>query len=169
MVVHRATTQDAEEFARVLATVAEEGLLATEAPVDIESWSAKARRTIDGPEPDSLWVLEDHGRVVGAAGVHSTAVAGVLSLGMMVLAEFRGRGGGRALLASALDHARASGAHKLELEVWPDNAPAIKLYETAGFEVEGLGRAHYRRRDGSLRSALLMAIALASQDDTKQA
>ena len=164
MVVHRATTQDAEAFARVLARVAEEGLLATEAPVDLETWTAKARKTIEGPEPDSLWILEDEGRIVGAAGVHSTAVAGVLSLGMMVLPEFRGRGGGRALLASALEHVRASGAHKLELQVWPENVAAIELYKSAGFEVEGLRRSHYRRRDGSLKSALLMAQLLASEE-----
>jgi len=149
----------------VLARVAEEGLIATEAPVDLASWTAKARKTIEGPEPDSLYVLEDDGRIVSAAGVHSTPVAGVLSLGMMVLPEFRGRGGGRALLRSVLEHARASGAHKLELQVWPDNIAAVELYKSAGFEVEGLRRSHYRRRDGSLRSALLMAVVLATQDD----
>jgi hypothetical protein len=31
---------------------------------------------------------------------------------------------------------------------------------TPGFEVEGLRRSHYRRRDGSLRSALVMARLL---------
>jgi putative acetyltransferase len=148
-----------------LARVAEEGLIATEAPVDLANWTAKARKTIEGPEPDSLYVLEDDGRIVGAAGVHSTPVAGVLSLGMMVLPEFRGRGGGRALLMSVVEHARASGAHKLELQVWPDNVAAVELYKSAGFEVEGLRRSHYRRRDGSLRSALLMAVVLATQDD----
>ena len=50
--------------------------------------------------------------------------------------------------------------HKLELEVWPDNGPAISLYARYGFEVEGLRRSHYRRRDGSLRSSLIMARLL---------
>ena len=165
MVVRRANSQDANAFVRILAQVAEEGLIATEAPIDVGTWTAKARKTIEGAEPDSLWVLENNGRIVGAAGVHSTAVAGVLSLGMMVLPEFRGRGGGRALLRSALEHARSSDAHKLELEVWPDNEPAIALYKSAGFEIEGLRRSHYRRRDGSLRTALLMAVVLVSQNE----
>ena len=47
--------------------------------------------------------------------------------------------------------------HKVELEVFPDNAAAIGLYRSFGFEQEGLRRDHYRREDGSLRSALLMA------------
>lgn len=64
------------------------------------------------------------------------------------------------MLDTGLEHARSGGAHKVVLEVWPDNARAIALYARAGFQVEGLRRAHYRRRDGSLRSALLMAYLL---------
>jgi putative acetyltransferase len=63
-------------------------------------------------------------------------------------------------LEAILQHARASRAHKVELEVWIDNARAIALYASAGFEVEGLRRSHYRRRDGRLRSTLLMARLL---------
>ena len=59
-----------------------------------------------------------------------------------------------------LEHARASGAHKIELEVWPDNEPAIALYASAGFVREGHRRDHYRRRDGSLRSSVLMGLLL---------
>jgi putative acetyltransferase len=76
---------------------------------------------------------------------------------MMLLPEARGRGAGRALLDAALEHARRVGAHKVDLEVWPDNGRAIALYAAAGFTVEGLRDRHYRRRDGSLRSSLIMA------------
>lgn len=78
-------------------------------------------------------------------------------LGMAILAEARGRGGGRALLNAILEHARPAGAHKVELEVWVDNARTIALCASVGFEVEGLRRDHYRRRNGQLRSALIMA------------
>ncbi len=97
--------------------------------------------------------------MVGQAGVQASGAQGVVSFGMAVLAEARGRGGGRELLEAVLDHARTAGAHKLELEVWP-NGRAIGLYASGGFEVEGLRRRHYRRRDGSLRSALVMAVLL---------
>jgi putative acetyltransferase len=76
---------------------------------------------------------------------------------MAILPEARGQGGGRALLTALQDHAHATGAHKISLEVWTDNARAIALYAAAGFEVEGLRRDHYRRRDGALRSTLIMA------------
>ena len=164
MTVREATSADAEAMALVIAAVAEEGSIATEAPVDVADRARRFRETIEGEGPAAAWVLEDGGRVVGNAGIHETHAAGVLALGMAILAEARGRGGGRALLEATLEHARACGAHKLELEVWPDNAAAIALYASAGFAVEGVRRDHYRRRDGSLRSALLMARPLGDGD-----
>ena len=92
-----------------------------------------------------MWVLCDGGRVVGTTTALER-VTGVLSLGMMLLPEARGRGGGRALLDAVLEHARGAGAHKVDLEVWPDNGRAITLYAAAGFTVEGLRDRHYRRR-----------------------
>jgi putative acetyltransferase len=50
------------------------------------------------------------------------------------------------------------------LEVWLDNARAVAVHATAEFEVEGLRRNHYRRRDGRLRSALLMARLLQADE-----
>jgi putative acetyltransferase len=160
VIVREARSEDAEAMARVIAAVAEEGLIATEPPVDIAARAERLRGAIEGEGPAAGWVLEDGGRQVGNAAVRESEAPGVLSLGMAILPEARARGGGRALLEAIIDHARACGAHKLELEVWPDNAPAIGLYTSAGFEVEGFRRDHYRRRDGSLRSALLMARLL---------
>lgn len=115
-----------------MAAVAEEGWLATEPPVDLEDRAQRFRETIEGQGPAALWVLEDDGRVVGHAGLHETEAAGVLTLGIAILPEARGRGGGRGLLQAIVDHAHSCGAHKLELEVWPDNARALALYEGPG-------------------------------------
>jgi putative acetyltransferase len=159
LLVRRARLTDAEAMARVVAEVAEEGFLGSEAPVDVGARAERFRELIAGDGPEAAWLLEDGGAVVGNAALHAR-VSGVLSLGMAILPVARGRGGGRALLEAAIEHARASGAHKLDLEVWVDNARAISLYASAGFEVEGLRRDHYRRRDGRLRSTLLMAHRL---------
>ena len=153
-------------MARVIAAVAEEGLIATEPPVDVAARAARFREMTRAEGPKAAWVVEDDGRIVGNGDVHESPTPGVLVLGMSLLAEARGRGGGRALLEAMIEHAQATGSHKLELEVWPDNAAAIALYESAGFEVEGMRRDHYRLRDGSLRSALLMALLLDSAPDT---
>ena len=139
------------------ASVAEEGFLGGQPPIDLDDRVGRFRELMERGDPAAVWVLEDeHGHVVGHAATQES-VTGVLSLGMAVLAPARGRGGGRALLKAVQDHARSCGAHKISLEVWTDNARAISLYAAAGFEVEGLRRDHYRRRDGRLRSTLIMA------------
>jgi ribosomal protein S18 acetylase RimI-like enzyme len=153
MKVRRAWIGDIDEAARVVAVVAEEGFLGAQPPVDLGDRAQRFRELI---ERDAVWVLEHEGKVVGYAGAPET-VPGVLSIGMAILPGARGQGGGRALLAAIQEHARAVDAHKISLEVWTDNARAIALYAAAGFQVEGLRRDHYRRRDGSLRSTLIMA------------
>ncbi len=148
---------DARAFAEVVAEVAAEGRwIVTEAPVDVEEFGRRVLATIKHGD-DRLWVLEDAGEVVGCLGLHATRVPGVLVVGMSVRAGWRGRGGGRMLLRAAIAHARAIDVAKVELEVFPWNARAIALYASAGFQVEGLRRAHYPRKDGTRWPALLMA------------
>jgi len=115
--------------------------------------------------PDAaLYVAEVDGDLVGrlslARDPHRSS-AHVADLGVMVSASHRRRGIGRALLAQAEEWARQSGVAKLELHVFPHNAPALGLYEKLGYEREGLRRAHYRRPDGRLVDAILMAKQLA--------
>ena len=77
--------------------------------------------------------------------------------GTWLLPGFRGRGHGRALLDAALSAATRLDVRKIELEAFTDNDAAIALYSAAGFEVEGTKRDHYRREDGSIKSAVMMA------------
>jgi putative acetyltransferase len=59
-----------------------------------------------------------------------------------------------------MDWSRAHGAHKVTLSVWPHNERALRLYMSHGFGVEGRLRRHWRRRNGELWDALLMALVL---------
>lgn len=161
--VRNAEVTDVGAMAQVMAIVAEEGSIGTEPPVDVDELAQRFRRTLESPGNSAVWVLEESGRVLGHASARDTGAPGVQTLGMIIVPEGRGRGGGRALLDEAIQHARDCRAHKLELEVWPDNARAIALYARVGFEVEGYRRDHYRRRDGTLRSTLLMALLLADR------
>ena len=56
---------------------------------------------------------------------------------MLIIAGWRGLGLGTLMLDSAIVWATGSGAHKMALEVWPDNTAALELYRQAGFIEEG--------------------------------
>jgi RimJ/RimL family protein N-acetyltransferase len=155
MQIRDATFEDCDALGAAMKVVVDEGRwLATERGTTELELANRFRQAI--LEGDRLLALEEEGAVIGALGLHSTQAEGVASLGMWVLPQHRGRGGGRMLIEAALA-ARPEEVHKIELEVWPDNSAAISLYRELGFEEEGLRRDHYRRRDGSLRSSLIMA------------
>ena len=98
------------------------------------------------------------GRLSLARDAHP-ASAHVADLGLMVAADARRQGVGRALLAAAVDWARSSGVRKIELHVFPWNEAGIKLYERFGFVQEGYRRNHYLRGDEYV-DAILMAYEL---------
>lgn len=157
--IRPARPDDAEALGRGMKMVVDEGRwLATESSATVEELTG---RFLDAFEAEHiLLVLEEQGRLTGCVGLHPSAVAGVCALGMWVLPERRGQGAGRRLLEAVLAEARRRAVRKVELEVFPDNPRALALYASAGFELEGFRRDHYLREDGSLRSALLMALLL---------
>jgi putative acetyltransferase len=113
--------------------------------------------------PDAaVYVAEEEGTIVGRLSLARDphpASHHVADLGLMVAATHRRRGIGRMLLEQAVTWARDAGVRKLELHVFPWNEPAIRLYETFGFEREGLRRDHYRRGREYV-DAILMAYRL---------
>jgi len=84
----------------------------------------------------------------------------VADLGLMVARSHRRQGVGRALLAQAVEWARDVGVTKLELHVFPHNEPALRLYESFGFEREGYRKGHFLRA-GEPVDAILMAMEVA--------
>lgn len=74
-----------------------------------------------------------------AGGVIAAALLGVRGTrtwigGFGVAPEYRGSGYAKRLLAHMIDEARTHGASEMWLEVLAENAPAIALYESAGFQ-----------------------------------
>ncbi|HEX5982889.1 MAG TPA: GNAT family N-acetyltransferase [Solirubrobacterales bacterium] len=154
MQVRDATFEDCDALGAGMKVVVDEGVwLATAEATELELANRFRQAILEGHQ---LFVLEDEGGIVGSLGVQPTQAEGVTALGMWVLPSHRRRGGGRMLLEAALA-ARPEEVHKIELEVFPENEGAIALYRQMGFAEEGLRRDHYRRRDGSLRSALIMS------------
>ena len=79
-------------------------------------------------------------------------------LGMAVHRDFRRRGIGRSLMQAALELAvNWYNLTRIELDVFTDNEPAIALYQSMGFELEGTLR-QYAMRDGQAVDAHIMSI-----------
>ncbi len=144
----------------------EEGawLLTTEAVRSVAEERRYVRAVCRHPDA-AVYVVEDAERIVArlslARDVHP-ASCHVADLGLMVAASHRRRGVGQALLEQAVVWAEKVDVRKLELHVFPWNEPAIALYESFGFEREGLRKAHYLR-DGVAVDAILMALLLVGQ------
>ena len=115
--------------------------------------------------PDAVvFVAEADGVVVARLSLSRDphpASRHVADLGLMVAADYRRQGIGRMLLDEAVAWARRSGIRKIELHVFPWNVPALRLYESYGFEREGYRARHYERDDEYV-DAILMAYALGS-------
>ncbi len=78
-------------------------------------------------------------------------------LGMAVRDDFQGRGIGTALMAAAVDLAdNWLQLQRLELEVYTDNQPAVRLYQKFGFVIEGT-LVRYAFRAGEYVDAYTMA------------
>lgn len=110
-----------------------------------------------GPNDHKL-VAEVGGRAVGEAHlrVMPAKLRHVGVVDVLVHDAYQGQGIGRALMTALLDLAdNYLGLLRVELEVWEDNTPAIRLYESLGFEVEGRKRKA-RFRAGEYLDILVM-------------
>jgi len=132
-----------------------------------ESWRSirderRYLKTVRRHPDAAVFVAEDDGAVLARLSLARDphpASRHVADLGLMVAADARRRGIGRALLDEAVTWARTAGVRKLELHVFPWNEPALRLYESFGFEREGYRKRHYER-DGEWVDAILMAYAV---------
>jgi putative acetyltransferase len=111
---------------------------------------------------DSVYYLVGtiEGRIVGMVSVatfpnrprrrHAGAI------GISVDEKWQGKGVGRELMRAIVDFAdNWLNLTRLELEVYADNEPAIRLYERFGFEVEGRLRQH-ALREGKFVDSIVM-------------
>ena len=163
-VVRAMRPEDVDEALEVFASVAAEGRwLGTEGTFDKIERRASWLADLGEPSSRSFVVVTADGRLLGN-GRLSLEDYGVAELGMALAASARGRGLGGALLDVLVDEACTLGAHKVELQVWPHNEPALRLYLSRGFTVEGRLRAHYPRANGELWDAVIMGRSLEPRD-----
>lgn len=106
---------------------------------------------IDGPLPGPVPAVgapaagPAHGLVAYAGLWFDGDVAQVMTIGVTTGAQRRGLG--RTLLTALVERSVALGADAVLLEVRVDNAAAIALYESHGFEVLNRRRRYYQPED----------------------
>jgi len=150
---------DADGYLAVFGTVAAEGRwIGTELPIQADQEARIRQAAVNPAEGQFTSVAVSRDQVVGFA--HVNIDRGHSRLGMAIIDGYRGQGIGRALLDVCVEWSRDYGAHKIDLEVWPHNAGARRLYERAGFVVEGRRRRHWRRNNGELWDSIEMSLLL---------
>jgi RimJ/RimL family protein N-acetyltransferase len=151
--VRPAENGDRHSLALLFAAVAEErDGIAAEPPIDV------AKRAANW-DVDRTLVALAAGDVVGVIFVIESGF-GFGEIAMMVATDWRGRGVGTALVAAAIEWARARDLHKLTLGVFPHNEAAIALYRKFGFVEEGRRTQHIRRANGELWDLIEMGVLL---------
>jgi len=115
----------------------------------IESWRKRSAEPVD--EVFNLVTCVEN-EVVGHLGLHTfpnkPRRRHTGQIGMTVRDDWQGKGAGSALMRAAVDLAdKWLNLQRLELEVYTDNDPALRLYKRFGFSVEGTLHL-YAFRDG---------------------
>lgn len=127
-------------------------------------WSRQ--QFIDGLAGNDFgWVIEDAGELAAFA-LFSQILDEATLLNILVRPERRRGGLARQLLTVALPALAARGAQRCLLEVRAGNQPAIALYQSLGFQLDGRRRDYYPAVGGR-EDALLMSRALPGQEQEK--
>lgn len=156
--IRRAEPSDYEAVCRVFAGPnAVWGTLQLPYP-SAESWRKRLAEPAEGRFSLVACVAEE---LVGQLGVHTfphnPRRRHVGQIGMAVRDDWQGKGVGTALMGAAIDLAeRWLNLSRLELDVYTDNEPAIRLYQKFGFVIEGTLVA-FAFRDGQYVDAYVMA------------
>lgn len=156
-----------------LATDADAGFIAevltTPQAIDMVLPHTAAEAIESIANPDHVYFLaEAAGRSVGVvllAGLQNPHRS--IELRKVAVATV-GQGHGTFIMAASLDEAfNTYGAHRVWLDVYPENERAHALYLKLGFREDGMFREAYKHGD-QYRSALLMSI-LASEHQAASA
>lgn len=129
-----------------------------EAYLDPESF-ARIIQT-DAERPRNLFLVAAvAGRIIGFSRCEGTDLkrsAHKVEFGVCILKEFWGYGIGRNLLDISIAWADANGIKKMTLNVLETNETAIRLYNSFGFEVEGILKNDKLLSDGQFYHTVVM-------------
>jgi RimJ/RimL family protein N-acetyltransferase len=110
-------------------------------------------------EDDLLWLWQPGGTLAGFAALTIwNGTDGIWGLTHFAVAQ-PGRGEGRRFLDAVLAELfTRRHIHRLSVDSAPDNAPALALWQRAGFQVEGRFRQCWRRPDGAWTDSVILSL-----------
>jgi RimJ/RimL family protein N-acetyltransferase len=154
------TPEDVDVLFRLAADLAtwEERGPSSPAPLTRAEYDAKLAH--DAEDPDAVrFVVEAGGVAVGSVGLFaSDELARHAEIGIALVPEARGRGIGTAAIAQMVEFAFVRrNLRRLHLQAIASNLGAIRVYEKAGFVVEGHQREHAWVR-GAYEDIVLMGL-----------
>ena len=104
------------------------------------------------------------GKVAGTAGIETVGRKHKLrhraELGISILKEYWGLGLGKALTKACIQCAREAGYTQVELNVVAENAAAIHLYQSLGFEIFGRNPRGFNSRISGYQELVYMRLEL---------
>lgn len=154
--IRPAELRDAADLAQLTRTLAEEEAYLAMTPEEAWDLADICERIALLEFRRECWlaaVAEEPGqppRVVGQATawrLGGSRSEHVVTVGIGLDPAWRGRGLGKALLTGVEEWARTAGVRKLQLRVLSENHRARGLYESMGYEVEGVLVRQYRLSD----------------------
>lgn len=105
------------------------------------------------------------GRIAGTAGIDpiddKEKIRHRADFGIAIEKAYWGRGIGKALTLACIECAKQAGYLQIELEVVAENASAVQLYESVGFQEYGRNPRGFRARSG-WQTLVLMRLELDS-------
>jgi RimJ/RimL family protein N-acetyltransferase len=158
IILKNTSLEDVEPFLKAVRRVAKEGRFspATEG-YSLEDTRDFIQYNIDHSYPQHLAFEDDE--IVAWCHIIPKQVVGmnhVGTLGLGMLADYRGNGIGSELIKNTIEHAkRINHIERVELEVNESNRYAIELFKRMGFNIEGK-RPKARKTDGVYDNIILM-------------
>lgn len=136
-------------------------LVALELAGQPHPWAEGALRQAFEDHRAQLWGVREGAGLLGYAVVYQLPFEAELQA-ITVAPQARRRGIARALLAGVIVQARQWGSERLLLEVRESNQAARRLYDQAGFGLDGRRRGYYCLGAGRREDALLMSLLLSA-------